>query len=652
MLLPLVPETTPIAVDTETSGLFVDGDPGNAPKARVSVVSASWRDPDTGLIVDQVWPFDQGWLEGKPGRCAWSASGNGRWGFYPLPIMPSWRRLEEQTDYYYDTGEWNLPIDDLRPLLRWLANHPLIMHHAKFDCHILHAGHRLDESTGVDLSRAVIWDTQHVNGLLWPLESSSLKPTAKRLWGEIEGEQAAAIERERKRQGKGLTWRYDILRWDTLRPYAAKDSNQTLRLWEHQMCYVNEGATWRHFEEVRQLELAMMRTLFDMENRGIGFDREGCYAELDKLQRELAKAKDALPFRATDPAARAYFDVASVKADVIRDLAASDHPKAADARAFQAVKGLQSAQAKWYRGWPAATGVDGRLRCNYRQGRIESDRPGGKTGGAISGRLSVERVQLQAIPHVYQIPPGIRPIRAFFRAKPQHTNWEIDLAQAEVRVATSISRCEGMLNVITAGTDVHGQTATAVFGVHPGDEMWEQYRAVAKRLTFGMLYGAGIDTLRAQILLFTGIEYGRNETRALRQRYVDAFPEMQRASWQAQMRAEPPANGGLGYLTFKVTGRRRTFGYGERTHKAWNAVIQGTVAELMKLWMVEVNEQWPEWLLLQIHDSLVLEVPDGEEDQIDKICSLGTSIFHDRLVGIGGLDVPFAVDRKRWSDAA
>src|SRR4249920_105014 len=224
MLLPHVPETTTIAVDTETSGLFIDGDPGKAPRARVSVVSASWRDPHTGQIVDQVWPFDQGWLEGKPGRCGWSPR-TGRPGFWPLGPMPSWRG-----DTYFDTGEWNLPINDLPDLLHWLSHHPLVMHHAKFDCHILAAGHRLDASTGFDLSRSVIWDTQHGSGLIWPLSSSSLKPTAKRLWGEEEGDAQLAIQAELKRQGKGLTWRYDLLTWACLRPYAARDSNQTLRL--------------------------------------------------------------------------------------------------------------------------------------------------------------------------------------------------------------------------------------------------------------------------------------------------------------------------------------------------------------------------------------------------------------------------------------
>ena len=648
MLLPHVPETTVIAVDTETSGLFIDGDPGKAPRARVSVVSASWRDPHTGQIVDQVWPFDQGWLEGKPGRCGWSPR-TGRPGFWPLGPMPSWRG-----DTYFDTGEWNLPINDLPDLLHWLSHHPLVMHHAKFDCHILAAGHRLDASTGFDLSRSVIWDTQHGSGLIWPLSSSSLKPTAKRLWGEEEGDAQLAIQAELKRQGKGLTWRYDLLTWACLRPYAARDSNQTLRLYEYQRDIRDEGAVPKHFEDVRRLELAMFRTLFDMERRGIGFDKDACWDEYDKLSKLVDEAAALLPFKPTPPGARSYFGVASIAGDIARDLSHSPDPRIAEgARLWIAFQGLKSAIGKWYRAWPAATGTDGRLRTNYRQMRIESDRPGGRTGGAISGRLSVERVQLQAIPHLHQIPPGITPIRKFFRPKADHDLWSLDISQAEVRVATSIAKCEGMRQVLLAGTDVHGQTATKVFDVLPGEPKWDELRAVAKRLTFGVLYGAGIDTLRAQILQFTGINYGRNETRELKARYDDEFPEFARASYQAQCRADRGL-GGPGYLTFKVTGRRRDFGYGERTHKAWNAVIQGTVAELMKLWMVAVNEDpvWAGWMLLQTHDDLVLEVPLGMEDEIGKIADLGIRIFRERLIAIGGMDVPFKIDKKRWADAA
>jgi DNA polymerase I-like protein with 3'-5' exonuclease and polymerase domains len=649
VLLPHVPDHQPIAVDTETSGLFVDGDPGKAPRARVSVVSAAWRD-EAGRLIEQVWPFDQGWLEGKPGRCAWSP--RGRAGWFPLPPQPLWRCQKTGQMADYESGEHNLPAEDLAPLLAWLKRHPLLMHHAKFDCHILAAGHRLVPDTGLDLSGSVVWDTQHGSGLIWPLEPSSLKPTAKRLWGEEEGDWQVAIEQERKKQGKGLTWRYDLLTWPVLGAYAGRDANQTYRLWEHQTACAEEGAVPRHFEQVRRMELELMQVLFAMERRGVGFDRDAAWAEHDKLVVLLDEAKERLPFKATDPGARKYFGVPSIAGDVARELAKSSDPEIASAaQLWIQVKSLQSAQAKWYRGWPAATGTDGRLRTNYRQMRIESDRPGGRTGGAISGRLSVERVQLQAIPHLHQIPPGLVPVRKLFRPKPSHDNWELDISQAEVRVATSITRCRGMLEVLTAGTDVHGQTASLVFDTVPGDPMWDQYRAVAKRLTFATIYGAGVRTLREQILLFTGVDYSESETRSLKARYDDTFPEFKRGMWEAQARVDV-GMGGCGYLTMRVTGRRRTFGYGERTHKAFNAVIQGTVAELMKLWMIEIERDYPGLMLLQIHDSVVLEVPLGEEYVLDKIQDRGAELFRSKLVEIGAMDVPFKLDRKRWSDAS
>lgn len=645
MYLPTLDESIPMSVDTETSGLFVDGDPGKAPPARVSIVSAAWRDPLSNRLQSQVWAFDQGWLEGKPGRCAWSS--RNRPGWYQLGPRPGVGD--------YDDGSWNLPIEYLGKLLDWLRLHPLIMHHAKFDCHICAAGHRLDPSQGRYLANSVVWDTQLANGLMWPLESSSLKPTAQRLWGEREGDELDRIKNELRRQGKGLTWRYDLLRWATIGPYAAKDAEQTLRLWEYQQGAIAEGAVQPRFAELMRQEMDMFRTLLDMERRGIGFDKTGCYAQHDRLLTLIDEAADKLPFKATDPAARKYFDVPSIAQAVVRDIIEDpdnpDHIRDA-ARAWQEWKHLQSAASKWYRAWPAATGPDGRLRVNYRQGRIESDRPGGKTGGAISGRLSAERVQLQAIPHNQRIHDSVTPVRSFFRPADGFDLWELDISQAEVRCAASLAKCSGMRDVLLDPlADVHGATASRVFGVKPGDHNWDDMRAVSKRLTFGILYGAGIRTLRAQIKLFTGLDYSEKDTRALRDQYGDAFPELDRAQYQAQQRADIHL-GGPGFVTIRVSGRRRWFGYGERTHKAWNAVIQGTVAEMMKKWMIEVAEDFSGCrMLLQIHDSLVFEVPIGHEALLDDITERGERMFTKMLVEAGGLEVPFKIDRKRWADA-
>jgi DNA polymerase-1 len=263
--------------------------------------------------------------------------------------------------------------------------------------------------------------------------------------------------------------------------------------------------------------------------------------------------------------------------------------------------------------------------------------------------LSVERVQLQAIPHAHQTPPGVPTIRTFFRAKPGHGLYELDISQAEVRVAASVARCQGMYDVLTGDSpDVHGSTATRVFGVKPGDEDWEQLRSVAKRLTFGILYGAGVRTLRDQIKLFTGIDYSESDTRAMIDQYDDAFPELRRASRRAQRKADR-GMGGVGYVELKVSGRRRYFGYGERSHKAFNAVIQGTVAELVKMWMLKVEQAHPGMMLLQIHDSVVLEVPVSQRDEVvHSAGSIMQGMFEQRLVDIGGLRVPFDYDWKQW----
>jgi DNA polymerase I-like protein with 3'-5' exonuclease and polymerase domains len=172
---------------------------------------------------------------------------------------------------------------------------------------------------------------------------------------------------------------------------------------------------------------------------------------------------------------------------------------------------------------------------------------------------------------------------------------------------------------------------------------------VAKRLVFGNLYGAGVRTLREQIRLFTGVDYSEADTRGLIDQFDAAFPELRRASRRAQRKADRGL-GGVGYVDIKVSGRRRYFGYGERSHKAWNAVIQGSVAELMKFWMLDTEARWPGVLVLQIHDSMVLELPTGEAERaLGEIRAAGMQMFTDRLVRIGGASVPFVSESKQWT---
>lgn len=644
--LPDLPANQRVAFDTETSGLFVDG-AADAPPARVSAVSVAWLD-GKGKVVSHAWPFDQGFIPDKPGRVA-------NFKTYEL-VLPKNRG-----------GEWpdashNLGLEDWNQLAGWLQKRSLVAHHAKFDCHIMAAGLRKHPGSGVDLSDNVVWCTQIAQGLLEPLLPTSLKPSCARLWGDQELTEQEGVKAALRHQGVGLTKRYDLLDWEVIGPYADDDARKTIRLWNYQTEGLNHGrwGGWSEFYHlIQELELPMMRFLFRMERRGLGFDVEGSLQEANKARVMLTKLAEPLPFDTNINQAKAYYfgsdglglvpyettdtGQISLTASVLERMEADGVPFAAQ---YARVRKLETSISKWYEGWPHFTGPDGRIRPNFRQNRVESDRPGGRSGGAISGRLSVERVQFQAIPQPHRIPEGLKSPKSFIIPKPGHQLWELDMSQAEVRIATWASRCEAMARILQDLTaDVHGATAKLVFGVAEDSPEWNKYRQVAKRLTFAMIYGAGVRTTRAQILEHAGVDYSEAKTREMIETYREAFPEFVRCSHEAQQQADR-AQGGPGFVKL-VSGRRRWFGWGERTHKAFNAKIQGGQAEALKYWLLATDEKYPDTVVLTVHDSTWLEVPEDNAAQIVKdVRRLGSRTL-EGLFSRKSLPIPFPIDSKR-----
>lgn len=644
--LPELPDWTPVAFDTEASGLFVDGDKGSPP-ARVSVVSVAWFDPDSDRLVSHAWPFDQGFVPGKPGRIKDFVEYELA---LPKRLAPNWP----------DTS-YNLDLDEWINLVEWLKRRPrLVAHNAKYDLHIMKAGLRL-YGEGVDLHRQVVWDTMLIQGLVEPLRSTALKSTARRVWGEEEGLEQEEVLAALKTSGVGLTHRYDLVDWETMRPYATKDAELTIRLWNRQINCLNEGhwGGWGEFDNQIELDLELMRFLFRMESRGVGFNAEDCRQEAVKAEKMIARVAEALPFSPGINSAKRYYfgsdsvlklvpyettkeGAVSLTASVLGRMAQDGVPHA---ERYAALAKLQSSVSKWYRGWPNLVGPDGRLRANFRQNRIESDRVGGKSGGAISARLSVERVQLQAIPHDYQIPKGLRNPQTFIEPAPGHELWNLDMSQAEVRIATWASRCKNMAKVLRMGSDVHGSTAKLVFQVDEDHKDWDKYRQVAKRLTFAMIYGAGVRTTRAQILEFTGIDYSEAKTRAMINDYRSTFPEFTETANRAQAKADI-YQGGPGFVQL-VSGRKRWFGWGERTHKAFNAVIQGGQAEALKYWMLATDQKWPGIIVLTVHDSIWIEVLKEQAREIVMGVQLLGSQTLEGLFSRPSLPIQFPIDAKR-----
>jgi DNA polymerase-1 len=288
-----------------------------------------------------------------------------------------------------------------------------------------------------------------------------------------------------------------------------------------------------------------------------------------------------------------------------------------------------SALSKWYEGWTRLAGEDGRLRCVFHQTKNEDGR------GTISGRLSVERIQLQAIPHDYQFVDGVRPVRDLFTAPKDKQLWELDLSQAEFRVAAAIAKEERMLAEFAAGYDAHDATCRLVFEIEQDSPEWEKYRAVSKRLGFGILYGAGARTIQAEIAKWTGLQVTVDQVDRWLKLYGQRMPKMLAMGHRSENLARRRS-------WVRLAGnRQRWFAPGEETRKAWNQVVQGSVAELMKDAMIKIEAGWPGVMVLQIHDSVWVEVDN--ETQADCIGSILSQTFEDYYRGV----VAFPTGKKR-----
>lgn len=654
-----LPPGHPVTVDCETSKVHPD-DGGH-----VAVVSFAYRDPADSRMVSMAVPFDQG-LHSPLGEKPLNAATQRR-----LKKWPEWALAEVAP---------NRPAEDYVRLLETLEPLGLIFHNAKFDLMFLE--HGLRSQLGRNLQPSLVWDTMLAQWVREPQMPKSLKPSAVRLELLDTGAEDAEAEALKPwlgpKSGKNQDPRYDLVPWSVMEPYARVDAELTLLLWEYQNDRLDPEADedfWGPFRE----EMDFVHVLRNMERRGVGFDADGCRTASAVLKAEQAAAAKLLPFKGstggpTPNAARKFFfrgpdpddepirpgtedfrgiapfpdkmtaggktapPQPQVDEETITRLVARGVPWAEE---YANHEGLKSAISKWYDPWPQLCGLDGRLRTSYKQ------------GGTVSGRLAVGRVQLQAIPHDYLMPSKSVPsVRSFFRPRPGYRLLEFDVSQAEIRLATAIARCWPMLEGIQRGDDSHSIACKLMFGVDESDPNWDRYRQIAKRCNLGILYGAGAKVIREQLLKFANMDVSLTEVRGWIGDWKAAFSPFTVALEKAQKQAER-----WGFVRL-YNGRQRWFSDYEPSHKAFNQIVQGSLAEIMKSVMIDVDRLWPDELLLQIHDSVLLEVPEElVEERSRGVCDLMKDRF-ERAVWVpwetGGepVRVPFASDVKEWKLAA
>lgn len=248
--------------------------------------------------------------------------------------------------------------------------------------------------------------------------------------------------------------------------------------------------------------------------------------------------------------------------------------------------------------------------------------------GTTTGRMASQDPNLQNIP--IRTERG-RAIRNAFIATEGFTLTALDYSQIELRIAAILSKDEGLCEIFRSGRDVHREVAARVFAVPP-EQVDAEMRRRAKIINFGILYGMGVNALKAQ--LGTSIA----EAHQFMDDYFRTFKRL--SEYLEETKGYARKHG----FTETLFGRRRQFpemksplpyvrAQAERT--AINAPIQGTQADIIKLAMVRIDAMLDEvgaredaYLLLQIHDELVYEIKTERVPEIaPKIKELMESVF-------------------------
>ena len=289
-----------------------------------------------------------------------------------------------------------------------------------------------------------------------------------------------------------------------------------------------------------------------------------------------------------------------------------------------------------------STYVDGLTKVIAADGRIHTSFQNTVTA---TGRLSSTDPNLQNIPVRTELGAELRKM---FVAPAGRVLVDADYSQIELRLLAHIAGDEHMIAAFRAGEDIHTVTASQVFGVPP-EQVTHEMRRRAKAVNFGIVYGISDFSLSQDI----GVT--RAEAKAYMEKYFEKYSGVHAYMTQVVERAKAD-----GYVS-TLMGRRRWLpelkssnfnlrSFGERV--ALNMPIQGTAADLIKKAMLHVDgrlrrEGLEARLVLQVHDELIVECPEGEAEQVQRLLA-------EEMEHVAELAVPLTAEAhagKSWAEA-
>ena len=535
-----------------------------------------------------------------------------------------------------ELAEGQLPLQTVLDALRGPmtnANIGKVAHNAKYDYTIL-------DRYGVRVT-PVTFDTMIAEWLTDPAtKHKGLKDLARHRLGAEMTEIETLI-------GKGKAQKtFAEVPIDDAAPYGAADADLTLRLVKPLKAEIEE----KNLSKILDLEMPLIPVLSAMEQAGIGVDlpffrqmSQDLDARLRHLEvhileiagepfninstqqmSEILFMKLGYPVEGLKKTSSGYYSTA---ANVLESLQETEQEKKTGMiTAILEYRELGKLKSTYVDALPELVNEeDGRIHTSFNQ------------TGAITGRIASNSPNLQNIPIRSEVG---QQIRRGFVAKPGHLFLAADYSQVELRILAHVCRDEALMEAFRQDQDIHRTTAAAVYGIDLADVSYNQ-RRFAKAVNFGLIYGMGAFRLArdSELTLAEAENYIKD--------YFARFPGIQKYLDETKQKAKED-----GYVE-TLMGRRRYFPVFKMPasganmqarlraeREAINHPIQGTAADIVKIAMLQLHEKLAKYeaqMLLQVHDELLLELPESELEEVRELVV-------DTMCNAYHLDVPLKVE--------
>ncbi len=428
-------------------------------------------------------------------------------------------------------------------------------------------------------------------------------------------------------------------------PYAAADADMTLRLVPRQEAQLKQKNLWPLFTEI---EMPLVPVLIDMECTGVALDVAFLQVMSRELHQRLGELEQgiqqgvgyAFNINSSQQLSDALFIKLGLPTDGLQKGVSGRYSTAAEV--LEGLRGkhpvldllLEHRQLSKIK----STYVDALpLLVNPHTGRLHTS---WNQTGTVTGRVSSSEPNLQNIPIRTDIG---RRVRQAFVARPGCKLLAADYSQVELRILAHVSADENLLAAFGRGEDIHASTAARILGL-PLEQVTPDMRRLAKSINFGLVYGMSDWGLATR----TGLS--QEQSADFISKYFAQFPRVRQYLARIKQQAADQ-----GYVE-TVLGRKRYFPELQAGSKvnaglkaaaqrmAVNHPIQGTAADIIKIAMIHLHDELQRQgleskMILQVHDELVLEVPETELEHV-------STLVENTMEGAYKLDAPLKVDIK------